>query len=269
MKEEALRASDSEKAGDKKDHANQKCVAVAAPVDSVPHDEKCVDAHVEYQEPPIRLFGSYEDERCISLKGDLENEESVRAVLRDVGLKASSWGGSFPLAVERVKHSLWNDIEMIELRSSKFREYTMILHGQRSFYDIRFTVVRILPCVFTHTPRGEQCPDGAIATTDYSVTREALVTKQHLNPVVKVSAFSIGSPHEPPHESKLPIADEREEENFHLSETVTATKIFHCDHPPGSNCSSGLYLYPETLYGEEEVDWHDDELMEDLENERE
>jgi hypothetical protein len=258
----ASRAGDGEHTGDKIP-VNQNSIAVAAPVDSVPHDGKCVDAQVEYQEPRIRLYGSHEGERCMTLEGDLDNEESVRAVLRDVGLKMSSWGGRFPLAVKRVEHSLWNDIEWIELRSSKFREYTMILHGKRSFFDIRFTISRILPYVFTHTPRGEQCPGGAIATTDYSVTREALVTKQHLYPVMKVSAFSIGSLHESPDESELPIADEQGEE------TPTETKIFHCDLAPGSDRSSGLYLYPETLYGEEEVDWHDDELMEDLESQRE
>jgi hypothetical protein len=252
MEEEASRAGPHSPHTGGKDHANRK--NVAAPVDSDSYDEKCVDAQVKHTEPSVRVMGG--PIRIMNLVGDLDNDESFGAILRDVGLVRSSLPFAILVEERGASHPLWEDIECIELRSSKFREYTMILHGERRFFDIIMKISRMLPYVFTHTPRGEQDSDGRIATTDYHVTREALVAKQHLNPVMKVSACSVGS------EFYLP--DEQGEDY------LVETKIFHCDLPPATDSRDGLNLYPENsdCY-EREDNWHDyesEEVSEDDEN---
>jgi hypothetical protein len=170
MEEEAARAG--EHAGDKDRHANQN------------HDERCMDAQVEHNwGGRFRLVSVPSCHgRVMSLVGDLDNDESVGAILRNVGLERSSLTLGTFVEERDGSHPLWENIECVELHSCGSREYTITVHGERNFYDIRLTISRILPYVLTHTPNGEKCPDGSIAKTDFTVTREALIKKQHVNP---------------------------------------------------------------------------------------
>jgi hypothetical protein len=258
MEEEAARAG--EHAGDKDRHANQN------------HDERCMDAQVEHNwGGRFRLVSVPSCHgRVMSLVGDLDNDESVGAILRNVGLERSSLTLGTFVEERDGSHPLWENIECVELHSCGSREYTITVHGERNFYDIRLTISRILPYVLTHTPNGEKCPDGSIAKTDFTVTREALIKKQHVNPgtfgklvfsllnticshsrfpVMKVSAFSLGSAFDiTKAEDVITGLDEVEEDGYYPNypKTPVETHSFHCDLPPTSESKMGLSLYPES-----------------------
>jgi hypothetical protein len=207
------------------------------------------------------------------LVGDLGNNESVHAILHDVGLVRSSIPFAILVEERGASHPLWEDIECIELCSSKIHEYTIILHGEHCFFDIRMAISCMLPYVFTHTPRGEQDSNSEITTTNYHVTREVLVVKQHLNPVMKVSTYSIGSTFDLPDgcgnlgEYAGLYAVEQGEGYFYPKKPFE-TKIFHCDLPPATDSKARLNLYTENsdCY-EREDNWHYYESEEDSEDE--
>jgi hypothetical protein len=139
MEEEAARAG--EHAGDKDRHANQN------------HDERCMDAQVEHNwGGRFRLVSVPSCHgRVMSLVGDLDNDESVGAILRNVGLERSSLTLGTFVEERDGSHPLWENIECVELHSCGSREYTITVHGERNFYDIRLTISRILPYVLTHS----------------------------------------------------------------------------------------------------------------------